>query len=279
MAAPGPNTTGQPNTSYYTLGRGKVYFAPLVNSKPGGYRELGNCPEFTMTIESEKLEHQSSQGGLKVIDKEVIIATKLNVSFNCDELSFDNQSLFFSGTQVAAPTNPAIAGFADYNMITDVVKGRWYDIVNAAGVRAYDVESASVTVQKTPATAMVLGTDYLLDLEFGRIFFLTTGIVIVDGDEIDVTLAADALAKPIYEVQALTQTNIIGALKFIGSNAANNDKMTEYQIHQISLKPEGDFSGISDEFTQMGFTGAAESNPTGGGAGSPLMTIRTHDNA
>ncbi len=274
---PGSNTTGKPNTSFYNLGRGKLYFAPLdVNGRPQGYRELGNCPEFNLNIESEKLEHQSSQGGLKVIDKEVIIATKLNVNFSLDEISFENQALFFSGTQAAAPTNAAIAGFADYNMITDVVKGRWYDIVNASNVRAYDLlQNSDVTVQKTPSTAMAVGVDYELDLKFGRIFFLTSGVVIVDGDEVDVALVAHASAKALQEVQCLTQTNIIGALKFIGSNAADSDKQTEYQIHKISLKPEGDFAQIGDEFTTMGFTGAAESNTVAGG-NSPLMTIRYH---
>ena len=88
------------------------------------------------------------------------------------------------------------------------------------------------------------------------------------------TLAADAGAVSYDEVRALTQTNVIAALKFIGENPANNDAQVEYQFHQVSLKADGDLSAIGDEFSVMGFTAVAETNTTLD-PNSPTLTIRT----
>ena len=70
-----------------------------------------------------------------------------------------------------------------------------------------------------------------------------------------------------------------GALKFISENPAAGDHQYEFQFHQVSLKAEGDFGLISDEFTTMGFTAIAERNETAGGTASPTLTVRTHANA
>ncbi len=278
---PGPNTTGLPNTSDYHIGRGSLYFANIDgNGKPVAYRHLGNAPEMTITIETEKLPHTSSLSGLKVIDKEVVVSQKMTVSVSLDELNFENLKEFFSGTQNAAPTNSAIAGFTEYSMIASVKKARSYDIVNASGVRAYDVISANLTVKKSvgPVT-LVLGTDYTVDEKMGRIFILSTGVVLVDGDAVLVTLVAQPAAKPLSEVQALVTTPIAGALKFIEQNPANADAQTEWQFHKIALSAEGDLSLISDDYGVLQLTGVAESNVTGGGATSPFLTIRTHADA
>ena len=79
---PGVNTTGVPNTNDYNLGRGIVYFSLLdTNGLPtGGYRDLGNAPEFNVSFETETLEHQASRLGLKVTDKEVVISQKCKLS-------------------------------------------------------------------------------------------------------------------------------------------------------------------------------------------------------
>ena len=250
---------------------------------PTGYRDLGNAPEFNVTVEVETLEHQSSREGLKIVDKEVIISQDVSVSFQLDEINNENLALFFSGEK-ATHVNPTVAGFGPAVIVNDgdLALGRWYDIHDAATPRerAYDVEDANITLETTEAApiALAIDVDYLLDVEMGRIFTLSTSAKIATAigtsDGLSITLAADAGAQtPIDEVRGLTQTNVLGALKFISENPADNDRSTEYEFHKMSLKAEGDFSLIGDEFSVEGFTASAETNPTSS-PDSPTLTIR-----
>lgn len=279
----GPNTTGKPNTDDYSLGRGIVYFSALdaVTERPLSYRDLGNAPEFNITVEVETLEHQSSRKGLKVTDKEVTISQKINLSFQLDEINHENLAEFFSGDK-ATHTNVSVAGFAEYAMIPDptVELGRWYDIVNASGERAYDVRISDLAMQTSNATPvpLVVDVDFEIDEEMGRVFLLSASTVvataITGNEDIDVTLTAEAAAKDVNEVRALTKTSVSGALKFVAENPVDADKQTEYQFHKVSLKADGDFALIGDEFTVMGFTAVAETNETAE-PDSPTLTVRT----
>lgn len=297
---PGINTTGLPNTEDYNLGRGIVYFAPLSSvvdslNLPLGYRDLGNAPEFSISLETETLEHQSSRTGLKVTDKEVVISQKITLALTLDEINFQNLAALLSGdSSQTTPTNPAIAGFSIITQwIGSVVLGEWYDMTDAtsptpgdatsvpSGDRAYDIDLDTETLAVNPATPLardIPGTpgDYVTDIEMGRIFFLTNPAeaALVDGVAIDFTLAASATARELDEVQSLTKTAVLGALKFIAENPASSDKQTEYQFHKVSLKAEGDFSLIGDEFTQMQFTAVAERNEQAD-PDSPTLTVRT----
>lgn len=283
---PGPNITGKPQTKDYLLGRGVCYFAAInaTTGLPEAYRDLGNAPEFNLSVEVETLEHQSSRGGLKVTDKEVTISQKVNVSLTLDEINFENLAVFMSGstagtsdTDTAGHDNPTHSGVTERELIApgEVVLGRWYELRDASGNRCYDIDKTNLTVKDESATTYSEGTDYTVNEEMGMILLEVGGSVATGGsDGVDFALAADASADEyIPEVKALTTTSISGALKFIGENPADNDSAYEVQIHQISLKADGDFGLISDEYTQMTFTGVAERNELAD-ADSPTMTIR-----
>lgn len=278
-----PNTTGKSNTGDLILGRGTIYVCDIGGSggttKGKAWRDLGNATAFSCNISTQKLEHKSSRSGLAVIDKSVVTEQKAEIKFTLDEINAENAALFFSGAK-ATHTNVAIAGFSEYAMITSVTKGRWYDIVNSSGERAYDVAAGDLTVEKSgsPDTALVLNTDYELDSKMGRIFILSTGVVLADGDQVDVTLAAAAGAKPVTEVRGQTQTSTLVAVKFIGENPANNDKQFEFQAHQVQLASDGDFAMIGEQFATLGFSGVLESNETED-ADAPYFRTRTHDDS
>jgi hypothetical protein len=278
---PGLNTTGQANTDDYNVGRGKVYLATLdSNGIPQGYRFLGNAPEFNISMEAETLTHQSSTGGLKVTDKEVLISQTVNLSLTLDEINFQNMALFFSGATASYANSGAVAGVVGVANLLVSEQGRWYDLYKSVGGaptsnsnddRIYDI--GALTVEGGTA---VEGTDYEVDLVMGRIFVIEgSSVLAVSVTPYDVVVAAQGNADAaVAEVRALTQSSVTGALKFVSENPAAGDKQTEFQFHSVSLKAEGDFGLISDEFTTMGLTGVAESNVTAGGASSPTLTIR-----
>lgn len=283
------NTTGISEPEKYVLGRGKLYLAVLNTSKlpdNNGWRFLGNCSEFSLNTTEETIKHMSSQTGLKKVDREATLSFDLTGQFTLEEFNADNLADLLRGT-VATHTNVAIAGFSAYDMVTvasgGVKTGRWYDIVNSVGERAYDVAAGDLTVKydgTTPAsgTTGTEGTDYDLDSKMGRIFIKPTGSI-SDGDGINVTLAAAAGAKPVTEILGLQATDQDSALKFILENANDSDAQAEIQFHLVKLKANGDVGLITDDWATMPFTFTAEENVALGGADSPLLTIRSHADA
>lgn len=277
---PGPNTTGKPRTSDYVLGRGILYAATLnAAGLPVAWRDLGNVPDFKVTTDVQTLTHESSRSGLKVTDLEVIQSRAQGVSFSTEEANHENLAMFFSGTK-ATVTNSAVAGFAERLMVPNgsLVAGMWYDIVNASGVRAYDIDHTHLTVRSnagSPVT-LVYNTDYEVDEQFGRILILNTSAVttaVSGGYGLLVTLTADAGAKSVDEVRALTQTVVEVALKFISENAVDGAKL-EVQFHKIKLKPSGDLELIGDTWQKAPMEGKCESNAAADPT-SPILRWRS----
>jgi hypothetical protein len=282
----GINTTGKPNTSDYSLGRGAVYFAAIdaTTGLPLSYRQLGNAPEFSITVETETLEHQSSLEGLKTVDKEVIISQAITATLSLDEINFENLSLLLSG-EASTETNITAVASQFYD---NVELGRWYDIYDNNGERAYDITAngdVAVTTGASSAgqgSALQVGTDYELDLVMGRVFVLTGGNISA-GDVINIALTANGTTAPLGSldtVEAFTQSSVTGALKFVAENPANANKKTEYQFHKISLKAEGDFSLIGDDWSVMQLNGKAEKNSgTASQVSGKTLTVTTHADA
>jgi len=284
----GLNLTGLPNTGDYNLGRGIAYIGtPDATTKKvdvDGWRDLGNCPAFSFTMETEELSHQSSREGTRTTDLRVPVSQELQLGFQLDELNFQNLALFFSGEAVAEPdTHPAVAGVADVSITTAAELGRWYDLYASdaqAGIRLMNIDSTKLSLSKDPGgtpVALDEGIDYKVDEEMGRIFFFSTAVKIADGDECDFTITADTGAEDYDEVRCLTLTSQTVSLKFIARNA-NGDKQAEYEIHQCRLSPEGEFTAIGEEFTTLGFTAVVENQITKD-PNSGYMTIRRTNEA
>ena len=272
------NTTGLAQPGDYLLGRGIVYASTLAASIPdgNGWRDLGNAPEFAVTVESETLEHVSSREGLQVTDKEVVLSQTMKISFTLDEINDENLALFFQGA-TATHTNPAELGFAVTILSASCVLARWYDIIEVTTLeRAYDMETADVLLENTtgPVT-LVEGTDYTIDLVMGRVFLLSTASNISAGDSLQVTVTAEATASSVQEVAGLTVGNTQLAIKFITENPASSNKQREYQFHTVTLASEGDYALIGQEFATMGFSGTVESNVIAD-ANAPFVRVRDH---
>jgi len=283
----GINTTGEAKTQDYNLGRGKLFFSSLdALGHPKGYRFLGNSPEFNLTLDTETLEHQSSLEGLKVTDKEVTVSQKATATISLDELNFDNFALFFAGTASQhANTSTTGIGTGTANLVV-ANQGEWYDVYqdagglpasDSSGKRMYDL--GVVTIKDvTDVTTYVLDTDYKVDLKMGRIFVIVGGAMAAS-TSFNLTVAAKGAGDDnVDQVETLTQSSVVGALKFISENPSDGDVQTEYQFHQISLKATGDLSMIGDEFSVMQLAGAAEKNIVADPS-SPTLTIRHHTNA
>ncbi len=264
------NLTGRPNTRDYYLGRGIIYLAILDEDQlPGPWRDLGNAPAFTATLTSEELLHQASRTGLKVTDKRITLSQDIGLAFSVDELSAENQALFFGGT-VTSVTNPAVAGvgtmMAPIEITDDATLGRWYDlrtVYTGAGVPTSFSATSVPKIRRTSGTPMdlVIDTDYLINHETGQVFLKTDAVNVAATDTVAWYSAADASAPAnIERVQALDAGVQTYALKFVAENPASDSEKTVYEFYSVSISADGDLALIGEEFAQANFTGAAQRN-------------------
>lgn len=284
---PGINLTGAPNTQDYVLGRGVIYLA-LLDDATGlpdadGFRDLGNAPEFTVTVETEDLRHQNSRDCIKFTDKRFVLSQEVGLSFQLDETrNFQNISDFLSGS-TEVYNNPHDATITDASVTLSVHLGSWYELRNAAGARVYNLDAAglvyTIEMDDTVDVLLVEGTDYEIDEQLGLVRFLPAAVNVAEGDPVvwNITTAATGGAiQDVDQVNALTRSEVSGCLLFVQDNAGDCGQKVEWRFHKVSLSAEGDLAQIGDEVSVMNFTGVAEINNFVADT-SKVLTVRTYD--
>ena len=240
----------------YTLGRGELFFARRdpATGVLGGFRYIGNTPEVNLTAEEEKLEHFSSDKGVRVKDATVTLQVNYTGTISCDNIDVDNVALFFLGTSEALTVaQSTVTG----ERINDVELGMFYQLglggASVSGARNViypGTGGTASTVSKvaTPNVVLVHGTDYVLNAALGRIELLDTSVTLDDGDDILIT----------YTVAASTRTRVIsgstaiqGALQYIAYNPEGKDR--DFLALSVTLSPNGDFPLKSDEWQVIPF--------------------------
>ena len=229
----------------YVLGRGKVYFDRFAAGTRArtGERYLGNTPSFSLTVESEDLDHMSSDEGINVIDDSVLLSVSQSGEVAWEDINKDNLALFFLGeavtvTQTATPVTGENLG--------TVQEDRYYQLgvtdANPAGVR--DVSAVAL---KQGATPLVEGTDYRLEAELARVYIPKGSAAAGKAVTADYTPAAVSRDRVISG-----RESVYGALRFIAANPKG--KNVDYLMPYVKLSPNGDFSLKGDEWQQGSFS-------------------------
>jgi len=220
----------------YTIGRGKLLFKP--DGYTGGFEDLGNCPDFKITIATDKKEHVSSRAGLQVKDLEIITKQTATGSFTLDEPNIENIKRFImsdtggSETQTSGNDSTAQSFTADLDHWINLGKKNLTSVV---------------VKDSTDTTTYVEGTDYVLDKDAGLLMCLSTGSI-VDNSTIHVTRTWGTAT--IQKAYAAKTTTVKGHVWFVG-NPASGRKL-EVKGY-VSLSPEGDLSLIGDDWMKFGF--------------------------
>jgi hypothetical protein len=244
-------------TNNYTLGRGEIYFARKdpVTGNLGGERYIGNTPAANLTAEEEKLEHFSSDRGIRIKDKTVTLQVNYTGTLEVDNIDYENVALFFLGESEQL-TIAQTTVTAEQVGITGVgvEKGMFYQLGttanNPSGAKGVIFPGAAGTafVLNKGAAALVHGTDYRLDAALGRIEILESSVTVEDGDVLTCT----------YTVAASTRKRVIsgstavnGSLRYIAYNPEG--EQIDYFMPSVTLSPNGDFALKSDEWQVIPF--------------------------
>jgi hypothetical protein len=231
----------------YTLGRGKVYFSRFIvdTQTPVGFRYFGNTPEFSLTIESDTLDHFSSDEGIREKDDSVPLEVTRTGTFSTDHISPENISLFFFGS-ASVLTASAVASAPE--SILNVQPGYFYQLgispTNRVGHRKINPSGFAVAVGGSSKTA---GVDYNMDFDTGMIEVIEGG-----------TIAANATLTVTYAVLSSTRDRVIsgsepveGAMRYIAANPKG--KQYDYVMPWVKITPNGDYALKGDEWQTIPF--------------------------
>ena len=188
------------NKKYYTIGKGVGYFNPL-NAGTGlfeGTVDLGNISNFAFSVDTEKLDHYSSRGGLKAKDLSIISQISPKFTFTADEMQPENVGRFMLGdtekmTQTAASVvteeftaNAGTVFFlANRNAFVNVLN---YD----AGTTLFVVGDV-VTGGTSSATGTVLAVSGTATE--GKIYLGAITGTFADNEDLEVSASAKAVAN------------------------------------------------------------------------------------
>lgn len=233
----------------YTLGRGKVYFSRFLEGTQTAraFRYIGNTPEFNLTIESETLDHYSSDEGIREKDDSVPLEVNRTGSLITDNIDPANVALFFFGsnttvTQAAVPSTSEV--------IEEVVKGMTYKLgrtsTNLTGYSGLDTAGFAIAIG---STTLVKDTDYEVDYDTGLITFLTTSPTVQDGEDATVTFAVRGSSR---DRVISGSTPVDGAMMYIAHNPKGRN--FDYHLPYIKVTPNGDYALKGDEWQQIPFT-------------------------
>lgn len=223
----------------YQIPRGRLYWDPRnALDQLTGEEEFGNCPSFNISIETEKLEHFSSQTGLREKDDSRVVQVNRTATVTCDNVSFDNLAKYLSGqVETVTQTSTAVAGAT-----VAVIPGRIYQLgrtdANPAGDRNI---SALVVTNEGATTTYVAGTDYAVDLVKGRLQILEAGTIVAG----NIKVSYDKPAKTWKRIKTGQASELRGAIRVVSDNAGATNR--DYYMPLCILKPAGELPVIAEE--------------------------------
>lgn len=242
----------------YVLPKGRVWFSRFKAGTriPEGFRAVGNAPEFNITIESETLDHYSSESGVQEKDASITLRTNRSGTLTVDNVNNDNLALFFLGTK---STITVTGETVTDESITNVKLGMAYQLgrtlANPTGARnitypgvAGPPDTTFVVTNDDGSTTYVADTDYTLNAELGMLTILETGNI-VDDSEILVTYTNEDYTH----TQAISGSDAVeGSIKFVADNATGENR--DVELPYVKISPNGDFPLIAEEWMQIPFS-------------------------
>lgn len=266
------NKTGVADSKEYHIGGGKLYIAELLSSgKPGAFRHVGNVPELNITVGTETYEHKSSTTPVPVQDFSAITSVTASGKFSLENKNAENLALFFLG-EAQAYTNPAIAGFGTPTEVFlvpagagNLQKNSWYQVLDGDGKPCFGLDKtklALTTTNVSPET-LVEGTDFVTDEVTGMIFIKDTSNITdaaTAGEGIKIVVTADAQASTVDQVAVLADTAKKVAMRLVSINSADDDRVTIYDFHKVSLAADGDTNMITTEVSGLPMSFQVEEN-------------------
>ena len=233
---------GNPSALDYILKGGGRMFAADFGTQ--NYTYLGETHEVNQNFEVTKNTLPSTETCPAGVLLEYVESTVLGINFASYSSTPGNIARFFLGEV----TDGDIAVTDESIVLTDV-KGGTYANLGYINITACEVQD------DTDTTTYVEGVDYTLDT--GGLLGIIIGGGIVDGDELHVTLSADATGEHVQYLKGESKTI---TLRFEG--CAQNGEPVIVDYYKVELAGSGDAPLKGTDPISINFTGGCTPDPT-----------------
>ena len=231
----------------YFSGQGKLKIAPIVAGIiAGGYRWVGNVPDFKPAFANTKLDHKESYTGQRLTDKTITTELKSTFSATLEDWSPANMALATRG-KVEKTTSGAVTG--ETSPAALAVGESW--LLKNSNITSLVITDSAAT----PAT--VDPSKYTADLAYGT-------VELNDVTGLTLPLKA-AYTKGVVEVVPFfTQGVQEVALLFEGINTADSNKKVRAELYRVALDPTKELGLITENFGQFVIEGTTLIDETKG---------------
>ena len=243
----------------YFSGQGKLWIGKRdTQATPGtgkGLRWVGNVRDFSISLETTKVEHKESWSGQRLTDVSLITERKANITATLEDFSSENLALLFNGTSSDVTGTAAIVG---ETLIPAAGSGGVLTVGNSYPTKYQDLTAVTV---KDGAAATIANTKYTVNAQFGSIEFNST----VGSPTLPITID--------YTRNTFKRTVMFNAgvedywVRFEGVNTANNNAPALVEVYKVQWDPVTGFGIISDELNAFPLNGnvLADSQRSGDG--------------
>lgn len=230
-----------PNTLNEYIGRGQLFLDTFI---PGtltrtGELNLGNCTSFEITLKDDVKEKYESMDHSSLLYARAPVRRTQTLKIVGDEYSLENLALVFMGDQgTIAQTGATVTA---ETITTASKQGRYFPLAH---------RKVSAVAVKVATVAQVLGTDYTIDAETGRIYIVPGGAIV---DATTVTADYTYATVSLKTVRIGNQAKLDCYLRYVGDPVTG--PTYEAEIWHVNFTPEGNMGFIADDFGNWTLSG------------------------
>ncbi|CAA2107104.1 hypothetical protein VVAX_04069 [Variovorax paradoxus] len=203
-----------------------------------GEEEMGNCPSFVLTIDSEKAEEFSAETAGSELIGTLTGKVKRTAKITCNNMSMATYQRFLAATsEVVVQSAVAVTG-----ELRTVTPGKIYQLgqtaANPIGVR--NVTAVSVKTEDG-TTPYVAGEDFNVDPETGAVQIIAGGGITAGVVQFGYTPVAGSYTR----LKTGGNTSFLAAVRVVADNASGSNK--DWYMPRVSMTPSGDLPIVSNE--------------------------------
>lgn len=221
----------------YLSFQGKIHIALITNGVAGALHEVGNMPDFQISISADQVEHHESQSGQRAKDFVLIKTTGVAFDGTLEEGTVQNLEYMLS----AKSKDTGIENISNVSLGTvnanDLIRLGKYNLSNFVLV---DSSANPVTVDPSK---------YDLDADFGT-------VKVKDVSGLVMPLKYSAKSSAVTKIGLATDFTKEYLIFFKGINTADNSKVA-LTLWRTKKSPDMDFPMIHEELGKYKIKGEA----------------------